>query len=83
MTTPEHPDIVGDMPIEPIQPTDPQECEHDLIINHECADCDTPFLRLRHHLCCWAWKAALIVPLIHVVLHFLGLPHPEVISFIP
>jgi hypothetical protein len=44
-------------------------------------------LRLWHrgkwHLCCWAWKIALVIPLLHFVLHILGLPHPEFISFIP
>jgi hypothetical protein len=44
-------------------------------------------LRLWHrgkwHLCCWAWKLALIIPLIHFVLHLCGVPHPEGIGFIP
>jgi hypothetical protein len=39
--------------------------------------------RGKWHLCCWAWKLALVVPAIHIVLHFLGVPHPEFLSFIP
>lgn len=42
---------------------------------------------LRHrahwHLCCWAWRLALVIPLLHLVLHLLGVPHPEGIGFLP
>lgn len=39
--------------------------------------------RAKAHLCCWLWKAALVIPLLHLVMHLLGLPHPEVLTFIP
>lgn len=50
----------------------------------DCEDCK-PRLRhrLKYHACCWMWKVALIIPLLHFVLHLLGVPHSEFISFIP
>jgi hypothetical protein len=39
--------------------------------------------RFQHHLCCWMVKIMIAVPLIHFILHFMGVPHPEVLSFIP
>lgn len=50
--------------------------------HRNCLTCGT-LHRLRYHACCWIWKVALIIPAIHIVLHLLGLPHPEVLSFIP
>jgi len=45
------------------------------------------FTHWRHkakiHACCWLWKLAVIIPLLHIALHLFGIPHPEVISFIP
>lgn len=39
--------------------------------------------RLHWHACCWLWRFALIIPALHIILHLLGVPHPEVIAFIP
>lgn len=52
--------------------------------SHEC--CDKPprlHERVGAHFCCYAWRIALIIPALHVLLHLLGLPHPEVLSFLP
>jgi hypothetical protein len=38
---------------------------------------------LRWHLCCILWRIAVLVPLLHLLLHVLGIPHPEAITFIP
>lgn len=66
-------------------------CPHDTVIYRECLECDAPITfvtRARQHAFCWAWKLALVVPAIHLVLHalaFVGIniPHPESIALIP
>jgi len=39
--------------------------------------------KFNRHMCCWLWKIAVLIPILHIVLHLLNIPHPEVLSFIP